>query len=64
MINEKDAPVGYVATALMRGRGVCFGCVFDTPMRCNLALIAGGVGQCISQFREDKQNVIFVKENK
>ena len=43
MINEKDAPVGYVATA---------------------PLIAGGVGQCVSQFREDKQNVIFVKENK
>jgi hypothetical protein len=65
MINKKDAPVGYVAITPLRGMGSCFGCVFDTPNTgCNLALFGGSVGQCTSRFREDKQNVIFVRENK
>jgi hypothetical protein len=65
MINEKDAPIGYVAIAPLRGRGSCFGGVFDTPNTgCDLAMFGGDVGQCTSRFREDKQNVIFRRENK
>ena len=65
MINEKDAPIGYVAIAPLRGMDSCFGCVFDTPNTvCNLALFGDSVCQCTSRFREDKQNVIFVRENK
>lgn len=65
MINQDDAPIGYVAITPLRGMGSCFGCVFDTPnIECNLALFGGSVGQCTSRFREDKQNVIFVRENK
>ena len=64
-IDKSDAPIGYVAIAPLRGSGSCFGCVFDTPNTgCNLALFGGSVGQCTSRFREDKQNVIFVRENK
>ena len=65
MSNEKNAPIGYVAIAPLGGWGGCVGCVFDTLIpTCNLVLFGGSVGQCLSRNREDKQNVIFVKENK
>ena len=66
MINEKDAPVGYIAVAPEEyssdGIGECSGCCFDSGdgMGCVLDMQhAYGSTPCWAEGREDKQDVIF-----